>query len=90
MHDYSLPAADRCDQAEEPAGKPGTPAHVLLLADGNFFKAFRRGRPVLTARTIRNAALFFSDQAIDRVRRKLERRGIAAMPRPVNIVGAGR
>ena len=86
MHDYSLPSADRCDHAVETAAKPGLAAHVLLLADGNFFKAFRRGKPVLTVKSMHRAAFFFTAVAMDRVVRRLERRGIAVMPTPVSII----
>ncbi len=89
MHDYSLPAGDRCDgDGSNPQEKTHWPVHVLALAGSSYFRAFRRGNGVLTTKSIRHVALFgpAANEALERAQRKLKRLGIAGMIVNVRVI----
>jgi hypothetical protein len=91
MHPLSEPVGDRLeapDRRPEPLER--RLAIALQLADGRWFRGFRRGRPVASVAENAHAMLFApGSEALEAMRRRLRRNGVDAEPREVRIVVGG-
>jgi hypothetical protein len=91
VHPMSEPVGDRLDAPDrQPEPLERRRAIALQLADGRWFRDFKRGKPVASVAEIARARLFApGSEALESMRRRLRRNGVDAEPREVRIVVGG-
>jgi hypothetical protein len=89
MYEQSLPASDRTEPAVATESKPvdQRPAVVVRLANGKYFRDFRR-RGYVAVRSLKRARLFAigESEALERTIVRLRRKGITADVVEVKVI----